>query len=312
MALLRDSADDLRALIATTAEHLEMPEVFVEKDYWVTELLRSVSAPVDDALVVFKGGTSLSKAARMIRRFSEDVDILLVMEPPGAGKGATDRALKEISARAAVNLGLTEERVTSSTGVHRTTSYSYEALYPPGPTATAVKLEMGTRGGQHPWSYHDLRSYIAEDRPDLTVETFDEMEPVRVRVLAPERTLVEKLSLLHSVSVGFPVTEAYLLKAGRHLYDVGRVLENSDVLDALAALDVPALCDEIEEVSAAEFGITTKRPEGGFAKSPVWNPDAPCADAVEEAYSLIDGLLLEPKPALHDIRERVRSHADLL
>ncbi len=34
-------------------------------------------APVDDGLLIFKGGTSLSKAYGIIERFSEDVDVLL-------------------------------------------------------------------------------------------------------------------------------------------------------------------------------------------------------------------------------------------
>ena len=76
MARLRDSRDDFIALIAAASEATGLPLEFVEKDYWVTEVLRAVSAPVRDGHVVFKGGTSLSKAYGLIRRFSEDVDIL--------------------------------------------------------------------------------------------------------------------------------------------------------------------------------------------------------------------------------------------
>jgi hypothetical protein len=36
----------------------------MDKDFWVVELLRSVSTPLDGALAVFKGGTSLSITAR--------------------------------------------------------------------------------------------------------------------------------------------------------------------------------------------------------------------------------------------------------
>ena len=60
MAKLRDRPDNLFALVGATAAARGLPAEFVEKDYWVTELLRSVAAPIDDAFVVFKGGTSLS------------------------------------------------------------------------------------------------------------------------------------------------------------------------------------------------------------------------------------------------------------
>src|SRR5689334_23546036 len=50
----------------------------VRKDYWVTRVLRALA--LDEAhrgLLLFKGGTSLSKGWRLINRFSEDVDLLL-------------------------------------------------------------------------------------------------------------------------------------------------------------------------------------------------------------------------------------------
>ena len=47
----------------------------LEKDIWVVQTLSVLySAPFGRHLV-FKGGTSLSKAYRVIRRFSEDIDI---------------------------------------------------------------------------------------------------------------------------------------------------------------------------------------------------------------------------------------------
>ncbi len=90
MTLLRDSPDDLLALCGAAADSLGIPEpAFVEKDFWVVELLRSVVRPLDlepvnnipcSATVRFKGGTSLSKAFGLIKRFSEDVDILVECE----------------------------------------------------------------------------------------------------------------------------------------------------------------------------------------------------------------------------------------
>ncbi|MHB1710724.1 MAG: nucleotidyl transferase AbiEii/AbiGii toxin family protein [Acidimicrobiales bacterium] len=64
----------------------------------MTKLLRSLIRPLPDnsggshVAVVFKGGTSLSKVYRLVDRFSEDVDILLVCESVGTGQ--RDRVLK--------------------------------------------------------------------------------------------------------------------------------------------------------------------------------------------------------------------------
>lgn len=55
------------------ADHVEVAEALVEKDYWVTHTLWSL---VQSGLTVrFKGGTSLSKGFDMIERFSEDIDV---------------------------------------------------------------------------------------------------------------------------------------------------------------------------------------------------------------------------------------------
>ena len=46
---------------------------YVEKDYWIVLLLKEIFH--QDQEYVFKGGTSLSKCHRLIKRFSEDIDI---------------------------------------------------------------------------------------------------------------------------------------------------------------------------------------------------------------------------------------------
>ena len=54
---------------------MRMPVQFVEKDFWVTELLRAVVSEAADAgaIAVFKGGTSLSKAYRLVEDIEQDV-----------------------------------------------------------------------------------------------------------------------------------------------------------------------------------------------------------------------------------------------
>ena len=60
-------------LITATAAHIGLPEIYVEKDYWVTKALKHLSESDFRDITVFKGGTSLSKAYRIIDRFSEDI-----------------------------------------------------------------------------------------------------------------------------------------------------------------------------------------------------------------------------------------------
>ena len=64
--------------VAAAAERLDVQELAVEKDYWVCEALRAIDARAPGE-TIFKGGTSLEKM-RLIDRFSEDLDLLVVGE----------------------------------------------------------------------------------------------------------------------------------------------------------------------------------------------------------------------------------------
>ena len=72
---------DFDQAIIRAAEHFKpqgLRPAMIEKDYYVTEVLRAIGAATDK--VIFKGGTSLLKGWNLIARFSEDIDIFL--DPP--------------------------------------------------------------------------------------------------------------------------------------------------------------------------------------------------------------------------------------
>lgn len=64
-------------LVQVAAQRLQVPEAYIEKDYWVTRALKHLSESPDAGVVVFKGGTALSKAYKLINRFSEDIDLAI-------------------------------------------------------------------------------------------------------------------------------------------------------------------------------------------------------------------------------------------
>lgn len=66
---------DFDQAILQAADHFKsqgLRPAIIEKDYYVTEVLRIIAATVGDK-VIFKGGTSLSKGWNLIQRFSEDI-----------------------------------------------------------------------------------------------------------------------------------------------------------------------------------------------------------------------------------------------
>jgi len=61
----------------------------VEKDFWVCWTLREMfTLPGIGEHLTFKGGTSLSKAWKLVERFSEDIDLVVDKEVLGFGGDA--------------------------------------------------------------------------------------------------------------------------------------------------------------------------------------------------------------------------------
>lgn len=61
---------------------LNIPEEYIRKDFYVSELIRTLTLVEDDFFsLVFQGGTCLSKAYKVVSRFSEDVDFRVIQKP---------------------------------------------------------------------------------------------------------------------------------------------------------------------------------------------------------------------------------------
>lgn len=64
-------------ILANVAENKGIVDNAIEKDYWVSMVLRSIFSLPYATSFVFKGGTSLSKGWGLIERFSEDIDLAI-------------------------------------------------------------------------------------------------------------------------------------------------------------------------------------------------------------------------------------------
>ena len=222
------------------AERLGISPTAVEKDYWVSQVLRVLGRDFGGDFI-FKGGTSLSKGYRLVERFSEDIDVLVLTG--GRGRGTTDRLMKAMADGAAADVGGSAVGVGGSeTGRHR----SYEIAYPAtrAPTAlvrTSVLLEMGVRGGPHPHAPVPINSLLGDvlEAAGTDLGEFDDLKPFEVAVLHPGRTLLEKLVLIHALAQQLTADAGGSIdrRSGRHFYDVYQLLGDRQVLDLLADRD---------------------------------------------------------------------------
>jgi hypothetical protein len=329
VTLLRSSPDDLLALAGEAADALGIPEPsFVEKDYWVVELLRSVMQPlglepidghVCSARALLKGGTSLSKVFSIVERFSEDLDILIVHE--GLGESAREnRVLRPICERARIDLGLSNDdtEVTGrSTGVKRNVAFRYPQRLPSASIRPTAQLEMGIRGGTLPGTVHGtVRSYIAQYVASAGVDAdFKELLPVEVEAIAPVRTLAEKVALLHHAGTAALDGDTRSLEnAGRHLSDVAWLLSNADVQEALARPDssMEVLAVDVDEWSARSGWPFTPRPAEGYGVSPAFNSKGALREIAEKSYIESTSLMWGQIPTFDDCLEVISSHTELL
>jgi len=318
VAKLRASPDDLLALVARASDHLSIPQEFLEKDYWVTELLRSVAQPVDDAVVIFKGGTSLSKAFGLIERFSEDVDILVSVQDETFGKGRVHNILRLICERAGRDLDIgADDQIDrgSEKGIHRNVRYSYPARLAPQAATEGVLLEMGRRGGDLPRERRQMQSIIAAYAIENKVareDEYDEFASFQIDVLAPERTLVEKLALLHRVSLTNGGEN--LARNGRHLYDVYKLLTADLVLTKLRSDPdtVARLAADADEQSVKWDLPVETRPEAGYGESPAFDAAGAPASSLRQGLEAAKTLIYGDVPSFEDCIQVIRASADLL
>ena len=327
MALVRDDTARFAGLIAATAEVRGLDPSLVEKDYWAVEALRTVHRGFDfttrDTTVhvqpIFKGGTSLSKAFGLIQRFSEDID-LLVPVPAADPKDFTQRErselLKVATGTVTAALGIEGERQGGRRGVDLHWRYPYEPVAA-DPAAIdvepAVRVELTVMGGESPRSTATVRSMVSEHAETITdFPDYDDLTALSIETLAPERTLVEKLAMLHdAASTATPDEPGRLTRAGRHYYDVTMLLRDDAVRRTLTPDSVAAMAANADTWSGLGGFPFTPRPEAGFAESPAFN-DAELMAVISQSYNIALTWVWGERPPLDECLETIKSHAALL
>lgn len=218
------------------AEQTGMSAFAVEKDWWVVQTL-AIIVEMDIAKhLVFKGGTSLSKAWKLINRFSEDVDLSINRDFFGfsgelsrskrtklrktASEYISGSFLNELLYRF-TQKGIKEIRfhlveATNSDQDPRIIELYYpNVIPPPGYLEPKVQIEVGSRSLREPFSIQTFGSLIDEYYPEMDfAQAF-----INVPTVNPERTFLEKIFLLHE-EFQRPAEKMRVNRLSRHLYDV--------------------------------------------------------------------------------------------
>jgi hypothetical protein len=227
---LHTSEGDFQALIALAGKKFEIADVLIEKDYWVTRALKNLSSSEFVDKVVFKGGTSLSKAHKIIHRFSEDIDLAVIVNPAMNGnqvKRLLEKVEKECS-KGFLEKG-TDPRVSKGSK-YRKTVWEFPKVQLNGEYGDAgehILLEVNSFTIPEPHEDMSLNSLIAEyllaESNTAVIEEF-QLHSFNIPVLRAERTFVEKISALARGSYTFETEPFDILRKNiRHFYDLTKL-----------------------------------------------------------------------------------------
>ncbi|MBW2049977.1 MAG: nucleotidyl transferase AbiEii/AbiGii toxin family protein [Deltaproteobacteria bacterium] len=240
-----------RTICEQAQDKLGLPPVTIEKDFWVCWTLKKLfHLPEWGSLLTFKGGTTLSKGWALIKRFSEDIDIVINRGALGFdGDMAPERApskkqmrkrlnlLKEAS-RQCVNqklLPLLSEAIAEEMPTQLSWRLTSDPHDPDGqtlllryPTAFAdqaaylqqvVKVELGARSDTEPTQKIDIQPYIVDAFPDFLPQS-----RFAVKTVSLIRTFWEKAMLLHEETFR-PPDRKRKARMARHYYDLCCLIE---------------------------------------------------------------------------------------
>jgi len=238
---------------------LGLHAVRLEKAFWVCWTLRELfRLPEWGSHLTFKGGTSLSKAWKLIERFSEDIDIVIDRDFLGfGGDSGPEHASSKKKQRQRLDALKAEcqhrirdslqpaliERFTTLLPGDAVWKLEEDAADPDGQSLMfhypsvvetaayvqpAVKIELGARSDTEPSERPEIQPYLADAFPQILGPS-----NFTIRAVAPRRTFWEKAMLLHEETFR-PGDRPRKARLSRHYYDLWCLITKGVAAQAVA------------------------------------------------------------------------------
>jgi hypothetical protein len=321
--------EDRADALGFAAEKLVRPAYLLEKDVWVVWALSAMFGSKFGPSLVFKGGTSLSKAYGAINRFSEDIDLTydiralvpeLVSEgnnehlPPTKSQQKKWREVIEqklatwVSGEVLplIQNALNVEALPAHASVDPKNADTVRIEYEhtsegTGYVKPVVVLEFGAKSTGEPCATINVTCDAA---PSLPALTFPVSAP---RVMKVERTFWEKATAVHVMSLGGKLRND---RYSRHWYDLVQLDARGHVTTALAAKDVANQVVRHKSVFFVEkaggvlvdYAVAVT---GGLVLVP---PPGATFDQLKSDYGKMveDGLLQAPVPTFDELMAKAK------
>ncbi len=213
---LHEDRELFQEVIANTAVWMNLPIAVVEKDYYVTMILKLLSGKADKC--VFKGGTSLSKGFHVLNRFSEDIDITFSEHLGEARrKKLKYNVMKQVGEELA--MPISNWNKIENDKDYNCYIFQYEPLdvYVENSLFEGVKVEILLASYSFPTEKVNIdsyaRQYLAIDNKDLIGEFGLDLFEMNLQTIS--RTYIDKV---------FALCDYYMQgkpkRYSRHLYDL--------------------------------------------------------------------------------------------
>lgn len=251
---LHENRESFRDIIEQVSNEIGRTPMVVEKDYYVTLILKLLSKQLDNC--VFKGGTSLSKGFRVIDRFSEDIDITFD-EHIGESrrKKLKNIVLKSISEE--LGMPVTNWDSIQSDRDYNAYHFSYESVFgvEDDRLLQFIKLETALGSYSFPTQVMEIRNYIGDYFLKIGKAELAEkfcLGVFSMKLQAVERTYIDKV---------FALCDYYLQgkskRYSRHLYDIYKLTPMMVIDEALDKLvkEIRAHRAEMRVCPSAQEGV---------------------------------------------------------
>lgn len=229
-----------------------LSSVSIEKDWWVTMVLKALFSTPFASSLSFKGGTSLSKCWNLIQRFSEDVDIAVDREYLGFGGELSKTQISDKLRRASctftrdilttelstqlANLGIDKSLFSITVNITTVTTTDpeiieihYKSVFSEADyIQNKVLVEVSGRSMNEPKEKIEINSIISQTYPQAS---FAE-EKFEIEVVSPKRTFLEKACLLHEEFQKIS-DDIRVDRMSRHIYDLGKLMDTEIAKEAL-------------------------------------------------------------------------------
>lgn len=239
---LHDNKELFEEVIFNTADFYKLPIAIIEKDYYVTLVLKEIATRNPD--IVFKGGTSLSKCYKIIDRFSEDIDLNIMGDTkPGESKRRNLKA-HIVDAIEYCKLTLTEPESIRSRRDFNKYVIDYPTQFDTNFLKQHLIIETAVFFRAYPTEIKEadnfVYNYLLENKYSDIIELYD-LAPFTLNVQTTDRTFVDKL---------FALGDYYLADTiqghSRHIYDLYKLLPTIEFNDELKSL-IKAVREERKE-----------------------------------------------------------------